>query len=281
MILATRGSALAMAQAELVRRKLEASGEQVTILPVTTRGDRDRNRALSEIGGDGLFIRELERTLLSGEADLAVHSGKDLPFRLAEGLVIGGTPEAGDPRDCILKLPGGKNRIGTGSPRRILEYRKLDPEAEFAEIRGNINTRIDRLREGRYGGIILAKAGLERLRPDLEGLSMRVFSTEEMIPSPCQGILAAECRADDRKTRELLKKISDPAAERRFAVERLLFQKMQADCATPVGIYAEFTGPDGEELRIRALFGGKYADKRGPASGYAQMCDEICREICQ
>lgn len=281
MILATRGSALAMAQAELVRRKLEASGERVTILPVTTRGDRDRARALSEIGGDGLFIRELEKKLLSGEADLAVHSGKDLPFRLAEGLVIGGTPEAGDPRDCLLKLPGGENRIGTGSPRRILEYRKLDPEAEFAEIRGNINTRIDRLREGRYGGIILAKAGLERLGPDLGGLSVRVFSTEEMIPSPCQGILAAECRADDRKTRELLKKISDPAAERRFAVERLLFQKMQADCATPVGIYAEFSGSEGEELHIRALLGGKYAEKYGPASGYEQLCDEICREICR
>ena len=281
MILATRGSALAMAQAELVRRKLEAAGAQVMILPVTTRGDRDRNRALSEIGGDGLFIRELEKKLLSGEADLAVHSGKDLPFRLAEGLVIGGTPEMGDPRDCLLKQPGGEKTIGTGSPRRILEYRKLDPEAEFAEIRGNINTRIDRLREGRYGGIILAKAGLDRLRPDLEGLSVRVFSTEEMIPSPCQGILAAECRADDRKTRELLERISDPAAERRFAVERFLFQKIQADCATPVGIYAEFTGTDGEGLRIRALLGGNYAEKRGPASGYAKMCDEICREICR
>ena len=103
MILATRGSALAMAQAELVRRKLEASGEPVTILPVTTRGDRDRIRALSEIGGDGLFIRELEKKLLSGEADLAVHCGKDLPFRLAEGLVIGGVPEMGDPRDCLLR----------------------------------------------------------------------------------------------------------------------------------------------------------------------------------
>ena len=281
MILATRGSALAMAQAELVRRKLEAFGEQVTILPVTTRGDRDRNRALSEIGGDGLFIRELEKKLLSGEADLAVHCGKDLPFRLAEGLVIGGTPEMGDPRDCLLKLPDGENRIGTGSPRRILEYGKLEPEAEFAEIRGNINTRIGRLREGRYGGIILAKAGLDRLRPDLEGLSVRIFSTEEMIPSPCQGILAAECRADDRKTQELLKKISDPSAERRFTVERCLFQKMQADCATPVGIYAEFAGPDGEELHIRALLGGKYADKRGPASDYERLCEEICREICR
>ena len=281
MILATRGSALAMAQAELVRRKLEAFGESVTILPVTTRGDRDRNRALSEIGGDGLFIRELEKKLLSGEADLAVHSGKDLPFRLAEGLVIGAVPVMGDPRDCLLELPDGGNRIGTGSPRRITEYRKLDPEAVFAEIRGNINTRIDRLREGRYGGIILAKAGLDRLRPDLEGLSVRIFSTEEMIPSPCQGILAAECRADDRKTQELLKKISDPSAERRFTVERCLFRKMQADCATPVGIYAEFGGTDGAELRIRALLGGKYADKRGPASGYEQLCDEICREICR
>ena len=118
MILATRGSALAMAQAELVRQKLEAAGASVTILPVTTKGDRDRNRPLTEIGGDGLFIRELEKVLLSGEADLAVHSGKDLPFRLAEGLVIGGVPEMGDPRDCLLRRPDAGRIIGTGSPRR-------------------------------------------------------------------------------------------------------------------------------------------------------------------
>ncbi len=279
MILATRGSALAMAQAELVRQKLEAAGEAVTILPVTTKGDRDRTRALTEIGGDGLFIRELEKVLLSGEADLAVHSGKDLPYRLAEGLVTGGVPVMGDPRDCLLCRQGEGKIIGTGSPRRQAEYRRIDPAAEFAGIRGNINTRIDRLREGRYDGIILAKAGLDRLKPDLTGLTVQVFSAEQMIPAPCQGILAAECRAGDQRTLELLKRITDPAAERRFAAERYLFQKLEADCAVPVGVFAEFSGTDGAEVRIRALFRGSRAEKCGPASAYRELCDEICGEI--
>ena len=281
MILATRGSALAVAQAELVRQKLEAAGASVTILPVTTKGDRDRNRPLTEIGGDGLFIRELEKVLLSGEADLAVHSGKDLPFRLAEGLVIGGVPEMGDPRDCLLRRPDAGRIIGTGSPRRQAEYRRLDPEAEFAGIRGNINTRIERLKEGKYDGIILAKAGLDRLKPDISGLTATVFSAEEMIPAPCQGILAVECRAEDRRIRELLQAVTDPQAERRFTAERCLFQRLQADCAVPVGVYAEFYGTDGEEMRIRVLFRGARMEKCGPASGYRALCDEICEEICR
>ena len=105
MILATRGSALAMAQAAIVKKKLEDAGEHVTILPVKTKGDRDRRRPLTEIGGDGLFIRELEKVLLSGEADLAVHSAKDLPYQLADGLSIAGVPEAADPRDCLFRRP--------------------------------------------------------------------------------------------------------------------------------------------------------------------------------
>lgn len=274
MILATRVSLLALRQAELVKRKLEEAGEQVTILPVTTKGDRDRIRALSEIGGDGLFVRELERVLLSGEADLAVHCGKDLPYCLAEGLVIGGVPMMADARDCLISrkesgdLPGrdpdgisgpgnsvpagnspfSKDPVGTGSPRRTAEYLRLCPDAEFAGIRGNINTRIRRLREGAYGSIILAKAGLDRLEPDLSGLTVRVFSAEEMIPAPCQGILAAECRADDKRTAEILRRITDPVAARRFEVERYLFGSMKADCSMAVGIHAEFGRFPGDEL---------------------------------
>ena len=173
MILATRGSALAMAQAAIVKKKLEDVGEQVTILPVKTKGDRDRQRPLTEIGGDGLFIRELEKVLLSGEADLAVHSAKDLPYQLADGLRIAGVPEAADPRDCLLTRsctadPGADYGpdplcIGTGSPRRRLEYARRYPDAMYLEIRGNVLTRVEKLRRGEYDGIILAKAGLDRL----------------------------------------------------------------------------------------------------------------------
>ena len=285
MILATRGSALAMAQAAIVKKKLEDAGEQVTILPVKTKGDRDRQHPLTEIGGDGLFIRELERVLLSGEADLAVHSAKDLPYQLAEGLSIAGVPEAADPRDCLLARsctadPGADHGpdplcIGTGSPRRIVQYRSLDPAAEFAGIRGNINTRIGKLKEGAYGGIILAKAGLDRLMPDLTGLKVRIFSPEEMIPAPCQGILAAECRSSDRRTVELLERITDPEALRRFEAERYLFGRMKADCSVPLGVYAEFQG---DTVTIRALFGARRFVKKGPGAEYRRLCDEICGE---
>ena len=263
--------------------------------------------------------------LLAGEADLAVHSGKDLPYCLAEGLTIGGVPMMADARDCLVSLPengglhsrdpesGGLHNagpVGTGSPRRRTEYLRLCPDAEFAGIRGNINTRIRRLREGAYGSIILAKAGLDRLEPDLSGLTVRVFSAEEMIPAPCQGILAAECRADDKKTAEVLRRITDPAAARRFEVERYLFGSMKADCAMAVGIHAEFGRFPGDELpesgepgtgtecrknkgtgtgtdrmedvemvRILALFGGKRTVKCGPAAEYRRLCGEICAEI--
>ena len=285
MILATRGSALAMAQAAIVKKKLEDAGEQVTILPVKTKGDRDRQRPLTEIGGDGLFIRELEKVLLSGEADLAVHSAKDLPYQLAEGLSIAGVPEAADPRDCLLARsctadPGADHGpdplcIGTGSPRRIVQYRSLDPAAEFAGIRGNINTRIGKLKEGAYGGIILAKAGLDRLMPDLTGLKVRIFSPEEMIPAPCQGILAAECRSSDRRTVELMERITDTEALRRFEAERYLFGRMKADCSVPLGVYAEFQG---DTVTIRALFGARRFVKKGPGAEYRRLCDEICGE---
>lgn len=280
MVLATRGSMLALRQAEIVKMKLEAEGERVTILPVTTKGDRDRIRPLREIGGDGLFMRELERVLLSGEADLAVHSAKDLPFTLAEGLVIGGVPEAADPWDCLVCPKTAEKeepaRIGTGSPRRIEECGKIFPDALCAGIRGNINTRIERLREGAFDGIILAKAGLDRLAPDLSGLSVRVFSPGEMVPAPCQGILAAECREGDEKTREILARITDREALSRFLAERYVFEKLEADCSTPLGVYAEMTG---EEIIYRVLFGKKRLEKRGNAADYWMLGDEIVREL--
>ena len=157
----------------------------------------------------------------------------------------------------------------------MTQYRSLDPAAEFAGIRGNINTRIGKLKEGAYGGIILAKAGLDRLMPDLTGLTVKIFSPEEMIPAPCQGILAAECRSGDRKTAELLEQITDPEALRRFEAERYLFGRMKADCSVALGVYAEFQG---EEVTIRALFGARRFVKKGPAAEYRRLCDEICRE---
>ena len=168
LILATRGSRLALIQAELVRSALLAEGAGTEIRIVSTKGDRDRISSIAEIGGRGLFVTELERILLEGDADIAVHSGKDLPYRLQKGLVIAGVPEAAAPNDCLITNRETKTirRIGTGSPRRVLECRKFYPDAEYGSIRGNVDTRLEKLRRGEYDGILLAKAGLDRLSAD-------------------------------------------------------------------------------------------------------------------
>ena len=282
MILATRGSALALAQTEIIKKKLEALGVPVSVLPVTTKGDRNRTAPLTKIGGDGLFIRELEKKLLSKEADAAVHSGKDLPYLLSDGLLIGCVPEAADPRDCLVTLHSDKKDrelprvIGTGSPRRISEYLALDPEAECRNIRGNIDTRLKKLEEGEYDAILLAAAGLDRLGIGAGRFDRRYFSAEELIPAPCQGLLVVECRADDAGTREILRKISDPAAEKRFAAERTLFRQMKSDCSRPVGVHAV---TDGASLTLYAMFEGKKAVRTGRYEQLSEFCSEICGEI--
>ena len=243
LTIATRGSRLALVQAELVKKALEAVVPEVKILTVTTKGDRDRISALVKIGGDGLFVRGVERELLEGRADLAVHCGKDLPFEISDGLTIAGVPRAADARDMLLMTEetarrGGPSRIGTGSPRRVTELARLYPDAETIGIRGNITTRLERLRDGTCDGLILAKAGVDRLHPDLTGLTARVFDFDEMIPAACQGILALECREEDRELAELLESLSDPETEERFRIERRIFRRLRADCTKPVGIHA-------------------------------------------
>ena len=250
MILATRGSALAMAQAELVRQKLEAAGASVTILPVTTKGDRDRKSSVTALGGNGPFVRDVEKALLSGEADIAVHCVKDLPYEMAPGLCIAGMPDAADPRDCLLLRKGAENAkadgtalvIGTGSPRRIRQLLKLaareGKSIECKDIRGNITTRLDKLRQGDYDGIVLAKAGMDRIQADLGEFSVRVLEPEEMIPAVGQGMLACECRESDEEMRALLAKITPAEHELRYRIEREIFCRYRCDCRSAVGIHA-------------------------------------------
>lgn len=280
MILATRGSALALSQADIVKKKLEALGISVQLLAVSTKGDRDRLGALKEIGGNGLFIRELEKKLLNGEADVAVHSGKDLPYMLAEGLCIGCVPDAADPRDCLIRLRKRTERsqpvIGTGSPRRMAEYAARNPEAVFRNIRGNIDTRLKKLEAGEYDGIILAAGGMERLSLSMDGYESRCFSVEEMIPAPCQGLLAVECRERDSATRKLLQKINDAEAAKRFVAERMLFRRLKADCTKAIGIHAVLTGND---LTFYVLSEGKRLARKGTYQQLPALCEEIYGEL--
>lgn len=274
LCIAGRGSRLAMAQNELVKKLLEKEGYRVRILTVSTQGDRDRKSSVTALGGNGPFVRDVEKALLSGEADIAVHCVKDLPYEMAPGLCIAGMPDAADPRDCLIlraagraptghgnSAPGGtadassaghgtpvheasenKLIIGTGSPRRMSQLRalgdKLGIGIQFKDIRGNITTRLDKLRRGEYDGIVLAKAGLDRIGADLEGLDVRVLEPEEMIPAVGQGMLACECRESDVQIRALLDRITPPENYLRYEIERGIFCRFRCDCRSAVGIHA-------------------------------------------
>lgn len=255
IVLATRGSKLALAQAEQVKALIEAKGFECELLIVKTKGDKDQNRPIHEIGGDGLFVREIEKALLDKSADIAVHSAKDLPYELAEGLLIAGVPKAASPADCLIRLKTAASKdepmiIGTGSPRRICEYLAIDENVEFKSLRGNIDTRLGKLESGEYDSIILARAALDRLNIDLSPYDVYEFSSEEMIPAACQGIIAIECRSEDKEIVRLLGEVSDLETKRRFDIERSVFCKLKADCKSALGVHAKI---EGDSVTLMAL----------------------------
>jgi hydroxymethylbilane synthase len=280
IIIATRGSRLAMAQTDAVKYALEAKGIAAEISEVATKGDKDRISPLSQIGGSGLFVTGIERVLLDKKADMAVHSGKDLPYIIMDGLVVAGIPKAAAPNDCLISLKGKKLPenavIGTGSARRIAECRQFYPDAVYENIRGNVDTRLGKLRDGLYDAVILAKAGLDRLGADLSEFDVRVFEPETFIPAACQGIIAAECRSDDMEMIEILKSISDETAFRRFKAERYMFGLMQTDCSAALGVYSQING---DILNITAMFNGRKASRTGMYKDYKILCSEIKEEI--
>jgi hydroxymethylbilane synthase len=260
-----------MAQNELVKKLLEKEGYRVRILAVSTQGDRDRKSSVTALGGNGPFVRDVEKALLLGEADIAVHCVKDLPYEMAPGLCIAGMPDAADPRDCLILrkgagkpvlaaadtsevvITGNKLTIGTGSPRRTSQLQALGErwgtEFEFKDIRGNITTRLEKLRRGEYDGIVLAKAGLDRIEADLRNFDVRVLEAEEMIPAVGQGMLACECRESDTEMRTLLDRITPPENYLRYEIERGIFCRFRCDCRSAVGIHAR-VGGIGAELYV-------------------------------
>ena len=280
LIIATRGSRLALAQTDIVCGLLKKENIDYEIKVVHSKGDHNQKDALSKIGGNGLFIRSLETELMEGNADIAVHSAKDLPYDLGEGLVIGGVPKRGDARDCLVTLKGAGPEqpmvIGTGSPRRISELEQLFPKAVFENLRGNVDTRLRKLSEGRYTAIVVAAAALDRLDLDFQEYDIRRLDIRECIPAVCQGMIAVECREKDREIVELLDRISDPVTKLRFGIERYLFSRMKADCTLPVGAHAEI---DGEEVRISAMFRGKKCERTGKVKNHKSVCDDMVREL--
>ena len=252
--LGTRSSELALAQAEGVAVHLRELGHEVEIVKIQTSGDRLQG-PISDAGGKALWVREIEEGLLEGQIDVAVHSAKDLPLDLAEGLTLGAYPEREDPRDAFIGAPGRRfaalppgARVGTGSLRRIALLRSLRPELEPVPIRGNVTTRLGKIKSMNLDGVILASAGLIRL--GLEDRILDPLDPDRYIPAAGQGALALEVRIDDEEVQRTLERLNDPSVAAEVRAERALLFELGVDCNTPVAVHASLHGT---RLRLRAL----------------------------
>lgn len=241
----TRKSKLALAQTNMVVNEIKKYFPSINIEVVhfTTKGDKVLNKPLINIGGKGVFVTEIEDALLNKEIDLAVHSAKDLPLKLQDNLTISSVLKRGNYRDTLVTVKGKKidfskeTVIGTGSNRRKLAFKNLYPNATFKDIRGNVDTRLNKLYNGEYDGIILAMAGLERL--DLlsdSRFTFTPFDYKEFVPAPCQGIIAIESRNNDLT--EILSKINHKDTFYSFQTERHILNILNADCGMPLGAYS-------------------------------------------
>lgn len=241
----TRKSKLALAQTNMVVNEIKKYFPSINIEVVhfTTKGDKVLNKPLINIGGKGVFVTEIEDALINKEIDLAVHSAKDLPLKLQDNLTISAVLKRGNYRDILVTVKGKeidfsrKIIIGTGSNRRKLAFKNLYPNTTFKDIRGNVDTRLNKLYNGEYDGIILAMAGLERL--DLlsdSRFTFTPFDYKDFVPAPCQGIIAIESRNNDLT--EILSKINHKDAFYSFQTERHILNILNADCGMPLGAYS-------------------------------------------
>jgi hydroxymethylbilane synthase len=279
--IATRQSKLALWQAEHVAARLREAhpGLEVVLVPMTTQGDRVLDRALAQVGGKGLFVKELEVALATNRADIAVHSMKDVPGELPDGMMLCAFLDRADPRDAFLSrrylsfdsLPKGA-RVGTSSPRRQCQLKALRPDIETHLLRGNVETRLRKLSEGEFDAIVLASAGLNRL-----GLAEHItelLDTERSIPAVGQGIVGIECRSDDIRSRELTAVLNDRTAELCITAERAFARRLEGSCQSPIAGFAELTGP---LLTLRGMVGSMSGDRqfRGRVAGPAETAASL------
>ena len=273
VVVGTRKSALAMRQAEAIVAHLRGSGHEVECLGLTTRGDTWQAGPLDKNSGTGFFTRELEEALAGGEVDLLVHSFKDVALERPAGFVTACVPLREDPADWLVLRPDAPPhpRIATSSERRLRFLRHAFPESGFTWIRGNVPTRIQRLRGGELRGeafhaTVLAAAGIRRLDLDLSDLEVRPLSFDILLPAPGQGAVLAETRSDRPDLVEALRGLHHVATARCVGLERAVLAGIGGGCQQPLGVFAEVL-PDGS-IQLQAAFAGEGAPRTGAATGF-------------
>ena len=276
----TRGSPLALAQAGMVRDALVARGhaaDNVAVTVIRTTGDVVQDRPLADAGGKGLFTREIEEALLRGDIDLAVHSAKDVPTVLPQGLMLAACLEREDARDVfvspraksIADLPRGA-KVGTASPRREAIVKRVRPDIETVLLRGNVNTRLRKIDEGVADATVLALAGLKRL--GLAHRATRIMSVEEFLPAAGQGAIAIEVRENDETTRALLVQIDHADTSVALACERAFLGVLDGTCRTPISGHATIFGPS---LQFRGLIAKPDGSEARDIAGTGNRADAI------
>jgi len=286
---ATRASMLALTQTKQTVALLEKANPAYAfeLVTVRTSGDAETGTPLAGFGGVGVFVKELETALRENRADLAIHSLKDVPSSVADGMTIASFPSRVDPSDVVMTVgglslyqlaPGA--RVGTGSPRRIMQLKAIRPDLQCTGIRGNLDTRIRKLNQGDFDAIILAAAGMIRLGIDYP--KPGVMPLSQCVPACGQGALGIECRADDAETISVVRKINDDTTEREASAERAFMKQTGAGCAVPVAGFAKISQ---STLAIRAVAGdlttGKIvsAEHYGPAHDFTQIGIACANEI--
>ena len=258
LVLGTRGSTLALTQSNMVAAALRKvhPGLEVRLEIIKTTGDADQKTKLQAFPGMGVFVKELQTALLAGSIDFAVHSLKDVPEDEPEGLIFGAFPEREDPRDVFIskgksfrELPPG-SKVGTGSPRRVLQLKAIRPDLVYTQIRGNVDTRIAKVTSGDLQAVVLAAAGLKRLGRSTE--VTHAFSFQDMIPAIGQAALGLECRAKDTRTLKLLSAIHDEMTGAAVTLERLFMKRIGGGCKVPMAAHVY---PYGDGLRMLAVLG--------------------------
>ncbi len=279
----TRKSKLALWQANYVKERLESKGYSVELVLITTTGDKILDAPLAKIGGKGLFVKEIEEALLRGDIDLAVHSLKDVPMVLPEGLILGAITEREEPFDVLIsrdgrrlqELPEGA-KVGTSSLRRQVQIKRKRPDLRVETLRGNVDTRLRKLEEGLYDAIVLAYAGVKRM-----GFEERVSQVlEDFIPAVGQGSLAIEIRQEDKRVYEAIAFLDHRESRIRAECERAFLRELQGGCQVPIGAYAWI---EGEKLKLKAfisdLEGKRFLE--GVEEGDPHQAEQIGKKLAR